>query len=114
MNVLGWKIIFCTDEVIGFNSVNMGDIWLVSSDVNELQNYDAKGFNHLAIKVEEQNDIKILLDFLKIKNIKTIFDTPKHRPEFANNDKETYYQIMFETPDRILFEIVYIGLKKHL
>ncbi len=25
------------------------------------------------------------------------------------NEKYTYYQVMFETPDRILFEIVYMG-----
>ncbi len=34
---------------------------------------------------------------------------PHHRPEFAMNEKYTYYQVMFETPDRILFEIVYMG-----
>lgn len=40
-----------------------------------------------------------------------IFDTPRHRPEFASNESETYYQIIFETPDKVQVEIVYIGAK---
>ncbi len=41
-----------------------------------------------------------------------LFGTPKHRVEFADSPKETYYQIMFESPDKILFEIVYKGEKR--
>jgi len=40
-----------------------------------------------------------------------LFETPRHRPEFAQSPEQTYYQIMFETPDRILLEVVYIGVK---
>ena len=37
--------------------------------------------------------------------------TPRHRPEFSASEHDTYYQIMFESPDRVLFEVVYEGPK---
>jgi hypothetical protein len=40
-----------------------------------------------------------------------LFETPRHRPEFSSEDS-TYYQIMFESPDRILLEFVYTGPKQ--
>ena len=41
-----------------------------------------------------------------------LFETPRHRPEFAESDGHTYYQVMFASPDGILFEIVYVGPKE--
>jgi hypothetical protein len=35
---------------------------------------------------------------------------PAEQSHHASPDK-TYYQVMFESPDRILFEVVYTGLK---
>jgi hypothetical protein len=43
--------------------------------------------------------------------IQALFDTPRHRPEFCSSPDNTYYQVMFESPDRILFEVVYTGPK---
>ena len=60
-------------------------------------------------KIENVHDVK---SYLEKNNIVMLFDTPRHRPEFVSNKNETYYQIMFESPDKILFEVVYIGLKK--
>jgi hypothetical protein len=42
-----------------------------------------------------------------------LFDTPRHRPDFSQSPDHTYYQIMFESPDRILFEVVYTGPLAH-
>ncbi len=50
-----------------------------------------------------------MVNYLRERNIPPLFDTPRHRPEFAMNEEYTYYQVMFESPDRILFEIVYMG-----
>jgi hypothetical protein len=36
-----------------------------------------------------------------------------HRPEFASSEAGTYYQVMFRSPDGILFELVYIGPRQH-
>jgi hypothetical protein len=48
--------------------------------------------------------------WLKESGIPHLFETPRHRPEFSEGDN-TYYQVMFESPDRILFEVVYTGPK---
>ena len=46
---------------------------------------------------------------LVARGVKMLFETPRHRPEFSMSPEETYYQIMFESPDRILWEVVYTG-----
>ena len=40
-----------------------------------------------------------------------LFETPRHRPDFARSADQTYYQVMFEIPDHILLEVVYTGRK---
>ena len=57
------------------------------------------------------DDVDEAVTFLLAKNIPALFDTPRHRPEFSIGPDDTYYQVMFETPDKILIEIVYIGPK---
>lgn len=108
---LGWDTIFETDEVFGFKSKKTGDIWFVDQGNVALQDYDARGLNHVAIRVAEQSDIDKVVEFLKENKIESLFETPRHRAEFASNENETYYQVMFKTKDNILFEIVYIGSK---
>ena len=49
--------------------------------------------------------------YLQARGMALLFETPRHRPEFARDEQSTYYQVMFETPDRLLLEIVYIGPK---
>ena len=49
--------------------------------------------------------------FLKRKGVAALFGTPRHRPEFAEGPGETYYQVMFASPDNVLLEVVYIGTK---
>jgi hypothetical protein len=63
------------------------------------------------LRVAETKDVDTVKDFLEEKNTRMLFDTPKHRPEFSSQEDETYYQIMFESPDKILWEVVYIGKK---
>jgi catechol 2,3-dioxygenase-like lactoylglutathione lyase family enzyme len=118
MTFLGWSVIFETDEKVGkyegmagYTSGSNGDIWFVDSEDKELTNYDKIGVNHISLRVETQQDIDATIEFLKSKGIETLFDTPRHRPEFAAQESETNYQIIFETPDRIQVEIVYIGPK---
>jgi hypothetical protein len=49
--------------------------------------------------------------FLRRKNVPALFGTPRHRPEFAEGEGQTYYQVMFTSPDHVLLEVVYIGPK---
>ena len=48
-------------------------------------------------------------EYLTKLGIAALFETPRHRAEFSAGEGQTYYQVMFESPDRILFEVVYTG-----
>lgn len=111
MSFLGWNIIFESDDLVGFKTNTNGDLWFVEASEMKTQNYDDIGVNHVSLRVDSQKDIDDIVEFLKERNISTLFGTPQHRPEFSADETQTYYQIMFETPDEILFEIVYIGAK---
>jgi hypothetical protein len=65
--------------------------------------------NHLGISVAAQADVDAAVEFLQQRKIASLFETPRHRPEFSAGSDQTYYQVMFESPDRILFEVVYTG-----
>lgn len=111
MEFLGWKVIFATEDTAGYQSDKNGDLWFVDSLKKEVGDYDEIGLSHIAIRVGKQEDIDQVAQFLKSKGINPSFDTPRHRPEFNSKEGETYYQVIFETPDRVQIEVVYIGLK---
>ncbi len=108
---LGWSIIFEEVGTCGYKSGSDGDIWLVDCESRATSDFDNRGVNHIALRVEDEKDINAAVDFLSQQKVELLFDTPKHRPEFAENESQTYYQIMFKTVDNILFEIVYVGSK---
>lgn len=111
MEFLGWSIIFeKEDDVIGYHSEHNGDVWIANADKAERSDYDAIGVNHVAFRVERVEDVSEAERFLQAQGITVLFETPRHRSEFAKPG-ETYYQIIFESPDKIQFEIVYIGPK---
>lgn len=111
MNFMGWNVIFETEEMAGFTSGGEASIWFLKSQNNEQNNYDGFGVNHISLGVTEMKNVDEVMEHLKSNGVEMLFGTPKHRPEFAMSDKETYYQIMFETPDKMLFEVVYTGAK---
>jgi hypothetical protein len=45
------------------------------------------------------------------KGVELVFGTPCNRPDHADSENHLYYSAMFESPDRILLEVVYTGLK---
>jgi len=63
--------------------------------------YDGPGMNHLAIGA----------NYLTERRVALLFETPRHRPEFAEGEAQTYYQVMFASLDRIMLEVVYTGPK---
>ena len=67
------------------------------------------GMNHLAIAVSSEAEVDEMVDWLRARRVLTLFGTPCHRLDFADAKDQTYYQVMFESPDKILFEVVYIG-----
>lgn len=110
LKFMGWSVIFESEDTAGYKGVTNGDLWFLQTEINEFGNYDTKGVNHIALRVNEITDVDKVKEYLNKNNIVMLFDTPKHRPEFAS-EGETYYQIMFESPDKILFEVVYVGTK---
>ncbi len=114
MAFLGGLAIFEQKYVIGFKSESNGDLWFTKSLKVRLNDYDNIGVNHISIRVENQKDIVETAAFLKKQKTNCLFKTPRHRPEFSSSNNETYYQVMFESPDKILFEVVYIGPKKKI
>lgn len=111
MSFLRWNIIVEGTEFAGFKSYAKGDLWFVKSLKKQNTDYDNFGVNHVAIGVEKKEDVDKVAIFLKKQKIRLLFDTPRHRPEFCIQVSD-YYQIMFKSPDNILFEIVYVGPKK--
>lgn len=108
---LGWGIEHEDSNVVGVSGKHGESIWFIGEVKDVSNDYDGPGMNHLAIGAESQADVDSASEHLTSKDIKMLFETPRHRPEFSG-DGTTYYQIMFESPDRILFEFVYTGPKQ--
>ena len=111
MAFFGWQTLYSNDEMLGVKGNGAASLWFIGA-VNEATNdYDGPGMNHLAIGTETQADVDTTVDYLRERGIELLFETPRHRPEFSGGEDQTYYQVMFESPDRVLLEVVYTGPK---
>jgi len=110
LTFLGWEILYDDPNVLGMEGDNKVSLWFASVTKGTGNDYDANGANHIGIGVGHQADVDATVAYLKEHNVPALFETPRHRPEFSGGDK-TYYQVMFESPDRILIEVVYTGIK---
>jgi catechol 2,3-dioxygenase-like lactoylglutathione lyase family enzyme len=108
---LGWKVLLDDPKVLGIEDENKVSLWFAEPIKKVNNDYDGIGMNHLAISVLSQAAVDETIVYLQKHNIKMLFETPRHRPEFCGSTDETYYQVMFESPDRILFEVVYTGIR---
>ena len=111
LGALGWGVIWDGDGTLGLGASNEASLWFTGGANAAKNDYDGVGMNHIGIGAESIADVDEAAAYLKKNNIAALFETPRHRPEFANSESETYYQVMFESPDRILFEVVYSGPK---
>jgi prepilin-type processing-associated H-X9-DG protein len=108
---MGWKLWVEDPGMLGMGDERGQSLWF-DGHVKAISNdYDGPGVNHVGIGVETQADVDAVVDFLRTRGVAALFETPRHRPEFSGAGK-TYYQVMFESPDRILFEVVYTGAKE--
>jgi len=108
---LGWEQWHEDDKMLGMGVEGKGSFWFASAPGKRKTDYDQLGVNHIAVRTEEQKDVDTAAAFLKRSSVPALFDTPRHRPEFSEGEGQTYYQVMFASPDHILFEVVYIGPK---
>jgi catechol 2,3-dioxygenase-like lactoylglutathione lyase family enzyme len=107
---LDWSILYDEPAMLGVGDERGGSLWFGENLKDAKNDYDGIGVNHIGIAVKKQKDVDDTVDYLKKHGIPALFKTPRHRPEFSG-PPETYYQVMFESPDRLLFEIVYSGPK---
>jgi hypothetical protein len=106
---LGWSVLYEEPGVLGVGNEQGTSLWFSGATKKVNNDYDAPGMNHLGISVTAQSDVDGVVAYLKEQQVKPLFETPRHRPEFCSSPDKTYYQVMFETPDRILLEVVYTG-----
>jgi hypothetical protein len=85
-----------------------GSIWFMGNASDAVNDYDGPGLNHVGLDVRSVDDVKAFADWLSGNKITPMFGTPRYHPEFSRGD-DVYFQVMFESPDRILFEVAYIG-----
>ncbi len=106
---LGWRVIHQEPAYLGIASKDGASLWFSEKTKPGLNDYDANGINHVALNAESIADVGRVAAYLHEIGVDTLFNTPRHRPEFRSATDHTYYQVMFESPDGILFEVVYIG-----
>lgn len=112
MNFLAWRTIFEMEgAAMGVLDPHGTSLWFIGQANDARNDYDGAGMNHLAFSVASQADVDSAAAYLTEQGVALLFETPRHRPEFAQSPDHTYYQIMFESPDRILLEVVYTGPK---
>lgn len=111
LSFLGWQSILEEEGMLGFAGSGGASLWFIGQVKDVANDYDGPGVNHLAFNTATQADVDAAATHLTARGVPMLFDTPRHRPEFSGSAENTYYQIMFESPDRILFEVVYIGPK---
>lgn len=108
---LGWRTLHEGNGMIGLAGRHGESFWFIGQVQDGSIDYDGPGVNHIAIGAESQGDVDAAAAYLRERGVDLLFETPCHRPEFSG-DGATYYQIMFESPDRLLLEFVYTGPKQ--
>jgi catechol 2,3-dioxygenase-like lactoylglutathione lyase family enzyme len=111
LSFLGWQVLFDVEGMLGMGDQSGASLWFSGQCKEVANDYDGPGLNHLGLSVPVQADVDATVDHLRNQGVTLLFDTPRHRPEFSSGADQTYYQVMFETPDRILIEVVYTGTK---
>lgn len=113
LTFLGWRPIYEHPIALGMAGKEGASLWFECGETKEVGNdYDGPGTNHIAIGTETSTDVDATVAYLRDHGVQPLFETPRHRPEFSNGGSRDYYQVMFESPDRILFEVVYTGPKE--
>lgn len=108
---LGWQTIHSDETSLGLMGKFGGSVWFIGEVKEGVNNYDGPGVNHIALGAELIADVESAASYLESRGAELLFETPRHRPEFSSGEADTYYQIMFGTPDGFLIEFVYQGPK---
>ena len=112
MAFLGWESLLDEETFVGVGGANGASLWFIGEVKAAPNDYDGPGVNHIAIGAASQADIDATAGYLARNGVPALFETPRHRSDYAQGPGQTYYQVMFESPDRVLFEVVYTGPKQ--
>lgn len=108
---MGWSVLYEGEGGLGVMDTGGVSLWFMGPAKAVANDYDGPGLNHLALGVPAQSDVDEVVDYLKRTGVQALFETPRHRPDFVQTPTDTYYQVMFVSPDNIQFEVVYTGPK---
>ena len=104
--LLPYKITDESPEHIGVSNGGT-DFWIIETEEAHKENkFHRKntGINHLAFRLNSKEEVdKFVNEFLKLREIPTLYDTPRVFPEYGGE----YYAVFFEDPDRIKLEVMY-------
>ena len=109
---LGWDSLISNDSMVSFNSQGDVSLWFLGGANDAKNDYDGPRVNHIALAAASQAEVDRTAGHLEELGIEQLFETPRHRPDFSSSEDNTYYQVMFQSPDGILFEHVYTGPKQ--
>jgi catechol 2,3-dioxygenase-like lactoylglutathione lyase family enzyme len=108
LGFLGWVTVYADETMLGVGDGGGTSLWFIGQARPVANDYDGPGMNHLGLGVDSIAAVDATVAYLSERGVARLFETPRHRPEFAA-EGQTYYQVMFETPDRLLLEVVYQG-----
>jgi catechol 2,3-dioxygenase-like lactoylglutathione lyase family enzyme len=109
LQFLGWTTVYGDETALGASEPDSPrSVWFIGGANDAANDYDGPGLNHFAFGAADQGDVDEAAAWLLDRGVDLLWETPRHREEFSS-DGSTYYQVMFESPDRIQFEIVYTG-----
>lgn len=107
----GWGVLYDHPAMLAVGCSTGASLWFATAPNEAKNDYDGAGMNHFALSVNNQQDVDEMVAYMQEHGIQPLFGTPCHRPEFSAGTDQTYYQVMFESPDHLLFEVVYIGVR---
>ena len=105
LTYLGYRVIHEDESHLGMRN-EPTDIWLKETpEENKDNRRKNTGIDHIAFGVSKKEDVdRFCQEFLIPRNIKPLYDSPRHFPEYT----ETYYAVYFKDPDRIKLEVVFL------
>jgi catechol 2,3-dioxygenase-like lactoylglutathione lyase family enzyme len=109
LGFLGWAVCYEDPGILGVESGQGASLWFAGQTKTAANDYDGAGVNHIGLAVSSPAEVDQAVAYLGEHGVAALFETPRHRPEFCSGLEKDYYQVMFESPDRVLFEVVYTG-----
>jgi catechol 2,3-dioxygenase-like lactoylglutathione lyase family enzyme len=65
-------------------------LWFIGRIKPVENDYDGPGMNHFAFSAPTAADVDAVVEYVKGQGVPALFETPRHRPEFAQGDANTY------------------------